>query len=176
MLANFIIMTTNTDNQKQTESQIKTPKTKKRSTRTQPKVTLPSGSVIYLSNKELLKEIKLSKEQDQMTDNLARMLQLLCSRFALKGTYRNYSYNEDMQAAAMTSLVATWRSFDETKYSNPFAYFTQCVYHSFLQMLNKEKRHRITRDKLLIDADMNPSFSYYDEEQHMYSDYDPTDI
>ena len=119
-----------------------------------------AGKTIYLSNKELLIAVKESKEKGYMMDKLARMLQLLCSKYAKKGNFINYSYNEDMQSYAMMMLVRTWNSFNPEKSNNPFAFFTQCIKNSFIQYLNQEKRQRVIRDELLVDQGMNPSFNY----------------
>ena len=119
-----------------------------------------AGKTIYLSNKELLASVKEAKEKGVMTDKLARMLQLLCSKYAKKGNFVNYSYNDDMQSYAMMMLVRTWNSFNPEKSNNPFAFFTQCIKNSFIQYLNHEKRHRTIRDGLLIDQGMSPSFGY----------------
>ncbi len=81
----------------------------------------------YLSNKSLLAEVIKSKEAGTMSDELAKMLQLLTARYGKKGNFANYTYNEDMQAFAMMSLVKTWNGFDPNKSSNPFAFFTQCI-------------------------------------------------
>lgn len=119
-----------------------------------------AGKVIYLNNKELLAEVKKSKKKGQMSDALAKMLQLLCSKYAKKGNFVNYSYNEDMQAYAMMMLVRTWNNFNPEKSNNPFAFFTQCVKNSFIQYLNQEQRQRDVRDLLLIDSGLNPSYGY----------------
>lgn len=122
-----------------------------------------AGRTIYLNNKELIVEVKKSKKKGQMSDVLARMLQLLCSKYAKKGNFVNYSYNEDMQAYAMMMLVRTWNSFDPEKGSNPFAFFTQCIKNSFIQYLNQERRQRDVRDVLLIDQGLNPSYGFGDD-------------
>lgn len=119
-----------------------------------------AGKVVYLTNRELLGAVKDSKTKGRMSDLLAKMLQLLCSRYAKKGNFINYSYNEDMQAYAMMMLVRTWNSFDPEKSNNPFAFFTQCVKNSFIQYLNQEQRQRDVRDLLLIDQGLNPSYGY----------------
>lgn len=72
------------------------------------------------------------------------------------------SYNEDMQAYAMMMLVRTWNAFNPEKSNNPFAFFTQCIKHSFIQYLNQEKRQRNIRDLLLVDQGMSPSFGFDD--------------
>lgn len=118
---------------------------------------------IYLNNKSLLAEVMESKRKGKMTDKLAKMLMLLTSRYAKKGNFANYSYNEDMVGYAMLMLVKTWDSFDPNKSDNPFAFFTQCIKNSFIQYLNQEKRQRNIRDELLVDVGMSPSHTYTNE-------------
>ena len=125
--------------------------------------TTPAGKTIYLGNKELLPAVKEAKAKGVMTDKLARMLLLLCSRYAKKGSFVNYSYNDDMQSYAMMMLVRTWNSFNPEKSSNPFAFFTQCIKNSFIQYLNHEKKHRVLRDALLVDQGLTPSFGYNED-------------
>lgn len=118
---------------------------------------------LYLTNKELLAEIKRAKRKGEMTPRLAQMLQLLCAKYAKKGNFVNYTYNEDMQAYAMLMLVRTWNAFNPEKSSNPFAFFTQCIKHSFIQYLNQEKRQRNIRDSVLVDMGLNPSFAFLEK-------------
>jgi DNA-directed RNA polymerase specialized sigma24 family protein len=125
-----------------------------------PQLTPTGTKVLYLNNKELLAAVKKSKRKGEMSNELARMLQMLCTRYAKKGNFINYTYNEDMQAYAMMMLVRTWNSFDPEKSSNPFAFFTQCIKNSFIQYLNQEKRQRNIRDLALVDRGLNPSFGF----------------
>lgn len=135
----------------------------------------PPRKVKYLNNKDLLAEVVKSKQQGKMTNELAKMLMLLTARYGKKGNFSGYTYNEDMQAYAMMMLVRTWNSFNPEKSSNPFAFFTQCIKHSFIQYLNQEKRQRTIRDELLVDNGLSPSYNYqmdhenalvHDEEDH----------
>ncbi len=122
--------------------------------------------VKYLNNKDLLAQVLLSKKQNKMSDHLARMLQLLTARYAKKGNFANYTYNDDMQSYAMLMVVKTWQGFDPAKSSNPFAWFTQCIKNSFIQYLNQEKRQRDIKDEVLVNKGMSPSFGYaYDINQ-----------
>jgi DNA-directed RNA polymerase specialized sigma subunit len=114
----------------------------------------------YLNNRDLLAETIKSKEQGRMTDKLARMLQMLCKRYGSRANFANYTYNEDMQAYAMMSLAKTWSAFNPEKSSNAFAFFTQCVKNSFIQYLKQEKNQRKIRDKALVEAGLNPSYTY----------------
>jgi DNA-directed RNA polymerase specialized sigma subunit len=123
---------------------------------------IPVSKTVYLSNKELLAEVRACKKTGQMSNKLVRMLQLLCSRFAKKGSFVNYSYNEDMQAYAMMMLVRTWMGFNPEKSTNAFAFFTQCIKNSFIQYLKHEERQRNVRDLLMINQGLNPSYGYDD--------------
>lgn len=122
----------------------------------------------YLNNKDLLAEVMISKEKGRMSNNLALMLQTLCRRYAKKGQFANYSYNEDMQAYAILMLVKTWTNFNEKRGKNPFAFFTQCVKNSFKQFLNVEKKQTNIKNETLIKHGLSPSFNYlteYEEER-----------
>lgn len=128
-------------------------------------VKVSKRPVKYLNNKDLLAQVVLSKSKVKMSGELAKMLQLLTSRYAKKGNFANYTYNDDMQSYAMLMLVKTWNSFDPAKSSNPFAFFTQCIKNSFIQYLNYEKRQRDIRDEVLVDSGLSPSYNY----QYEYS-------
>jgi len=145
---------------KEAVSKKKVPAVKKKKATKKKIVVKKKKKVNYLNNKDLLAEVLKSKERDQMTDKLAKMLMMLCARYGRRGNFANYTYNEDMQAYAMMMLVRTWRSFNPEKSNNPFAFFTQCVKNSFIQFLNSEKRHRTLRDELMVDQGLNPSYTY----------------
>lgn len=115
----------------------------------------------YLNNGDLMIQIGLSREQNQMTDELAKMLTLLCDKYAKHSDYsRIFSYNDDMKAFAMLTVVKVWRSFNPEKSNNPFAYFTQILRHAFYQYLNHETKQRTVKDVLLIDIGELPSYNY----------------
>lgn len=129
----------------------------------QPRVS--KRPVKYLNNRDLLAQVIQSKAKLKMSGELAKMLSLLTSRYAKKGNFANYTYNDDMQGYAMLMLVKTWNSFDPAKSSNPFAFFTQCIKNSFIQYLNYEKRQRDIRDEVLVDNGLSPSYNF----QYEYS-------
>lgn len=131
-----------------------------------------NGRVIYLNNRDLLIEIAASKEQGKMNDTLAKMLIKLVSRYASKGNFVGYTYNDDMRSHALSCLCRNWKSFDANKSLNPFAYFTQIIKNAFIQVLNQEKIHRDIRDNLLLDNGLSASLNYCDDscDHHMVDD------
>ena len=119
----------------------------------------------YINRAELLADVIASKEQGKMTDGLSTKLVLLTSKYATKGQFASYTYNDDMQGYANMMLVHTWHSFNPEKSDNPFAFYTQCVKNSFRQFLNKEKKQRNIRDAILVDNGLSPSYTYLTEYQ-----------
>lgn len=118
----------------------------------------------YINNADLMIQVSISREQDQMTNELVKMLTMLSDRYATRGQFSGYSYVDDMKAYAMYMIVRTWRAFNPEKGSNPFAFYTQCIKNSFIQYLNKESNERDIRDQLLVEAGLNPSFGYGDDD------------
>ena len=121
----------------------------------------PAKKKKYLNNADLLKQLALSREQDKMTDELAKMLTMLCARYAKHPDYSNiFSYDEDMKSFAMLTGVKVWRSFNPEKSNNPFAYFTQIFRHAFYQYLNHETKQRVIKDEILVNIGELPSYTY----------------
>lgn len=137
-------------------------------------VPAPKKPKNYLNNKDLLAEVRASKLVGQMSNTLALMLTMLCKRYASRGNFVNYTYNDDMQSYAMLMLVKSWASFNPDVSNNPFAFYTQCIKNSFIQYLNKEQKHRDIRDALLTEHGLTPSFHCQDQDDDMSGGNDNT--
>lgn len=124
----------------------------------------------YLNKRDLLVQIRLSKEQDHMNDTLAKMLTMMTKKYAKSPQFAGYSYREDMEAFAMMMLVNTWYKFNEERSDNPFAFYTQCIKNSFVHFLKQEKKQRNIRDEMLVSTGLNPSHTfmleYEERERH----------
>lgn len=116
----------------------------------------------YVTNAELLPLIARDKAAGKLSNELAKKLQMIAERFSYSASYVGYSFREDMVSVATVNLVANWHKFDPEKGDNPFAFYTTAVYHSFLHYLGQEKNQRNIRDKLLVEAGANPSYSFQD--------------
>lgn len=126
----------------------------------------PKKKKNYINNADLLKELEISNEQGKMTTNLTKMLMMLTHRFATKGRFANYTYNEDMQAFALLTIVKVWKGFKAERSNNPFAYFTQTIKNAFFQFDNLERKQRDIRDSILISHGESASFSFMDRNGH----------
>lgn len=100
-----------------------------------------------------------SKEHGRISENLGRMFIKLSERYAQRSNWRGYTYVEEMRGQALLQLSQIGLQFDESKSSNPFAYFTAAVTNSFTKVLNTEKKNQNIRDDLLEDAGLIPSLT-----------------
>jgi hypothetical protein len=105
------------------------------------------------------KDGEFSQEHGNMTDKLARMFMLLVERYSQLSNWRGYSYIDEMKGQSLLQLSSMGLQFNEAKSDNPFAYYTQSIYHAFTRVQNLEKKNQNIRDEILIDAGQTPSFS-----------------
>ena len=98
-----------------------------------------------------------------MTEKLALMFMKLCERYATKGNWRGYTYNDEMRGQALLQLSTVGLQFNEAKSQNPFAYYTAIVNNAFTRVLNIEKRNQVIRDDILEQNDLTPSFTRQNE-------------
>lgn len=115
----------------------------------------------YVNNKDMLEEIILCKKNgNKISDRLGKMFISISNNFASKPNFNGYSYKDELISNGILACCIAFQNFDPEKSNSPFSYFTQVIFHSFLQILNKEKKAQNIRDELLMNADMNPSFGY----------------
>lgn len=128
----------------------------------------------YINNADLLIELEKSHKQNRMTEELGRMMLLLCQRYIQIPRFAKYTYTEDMQAFALMTICRVWKSFDASKSQNPFAYFTQCIHHAYFQYNNQERRQRDIKDEIRIHSGQNPSFNYAERINGGYDEHEAT--
>jgi len=102
----------------------------------------------YVGGKEFLKELSISKGQDELTDKLVSIFLKMVKKIVAPPLlyYQNDMDQDDCQQAAMEVVLIKWRTFDpDHPKANPFAYFTQIIkngsaqgFHT-LQMAKKSK-------------------------------------
>lgn len=126
-----------------------------------PRATTSDGH--YVTNDYLMPLIIAAKaDNNTLSPKLAEALMLIVQRFSFSSNFVGYSFREDMVSFALVNLCANWHKYNEIDYANPFAYYTQAAYHSFLQFLASEQKQRDRRDRLLIAMGANPSYGYTD--------------
>jgi hypothetical protein len=121
----------------------------------------------FIDNKDLLAEIRKSKArmaehpelgQAALTPRLATMLVKLVDRYATNSSWSGYSYVDEFKGEAVLNLYQKWHKFDDVNYDNPFAFYTQVMYHCFLSALSREKKQQKIKDLVLETQGKMPSF------------------
>lgn len=98
-------------------------------------------------------------DHGHMSNRLAEMFMLLVERYARRGNWRGYTYNDEMQSHALLQLAQIGLQFDESKSDNPFAFYTTTIRNSFTRVLNIEKKNQNIRDEMLIMSGSLPSYN-----------------
>lgn len=93
----------------------------------------------YLTNRELVKEVIISKAQGKRTRDLDRMLVLLAKRAIYRMGYDNENDRLDCLQSGMLRLLEYWWRFDEDVYENAFAFYTEIFKRAIAMEFNRLK-------------------------------------
>lgn len=117
-------------------------------------------STHYVNNAEMLESIKQYKtqlrearengtEEPRIPEYLGECILKIATRLSHKHNFINYSYRDDMILDGIENCIQCMDSFDPSKSSNPFSYFTQVIYFAFLRRIAKEKKQSYIKGKLI---------------------------
>jgi len=99
----------------------------------------------YPINKEdLYKEIVIAKYYGRLTRKGEKMLVELAER-AIRKKIRSYKNTDDMHDCLYTgikTILSNWFQFDEEKYDNAFAYFTEVFKRGIAEGMNELYRRK----------------------------------
>lgn len=127
----------------------------------------------YVNNAEMLEAIKQYKadiqtarangqEDPRIPEYIGECILKIATRLSHKANFINYSYRDDMILDGIENCMMCINSFDPSKSSNPFSYFTQVIYFAFLRRIAKEKKQSYIRGKLIQDM----AFESFDLQDH----------
>lgn len=117
----------------------------------------------YVKNKDLLYEILKYKESKIISEELGLMILKMSQNYAKKGSFKGYTWKEDMISDAILIVFKYMHNFKikEGKQPNPFAYITTIIHNSFVNDIKKYKKHSKIKDICYNQ-------SYLLEENHYY--------
>lgn len=116
----------------------------------------------YVDNAKMLEAIKAYKQDldhrrknglddPRIPEYIGECILKIANRLSHKANFINYSYRDDMILDGIENCMQCINSFDPSKSSNPFAYFTQVIYFAFLRRIAKEKKQSYIKSKLVQD-------------------------
>lgn len=134
----------------------------------------------YVSNKKFTEAVsnwvrenngKPRSEWSVIPDYVAECFMKIIDRYALKGNWRGYTYIDEMKSEARLNCCKYAHNFNPD-YANAFAYFTQYVKNSFLQVLQLEKKQSNIKFEEINNQSIYSldRINLYDEEQETTGD------
>jgi hypothetical protein len=98
----------------------------------------PRGPGFYLSNEDIFREWIRSYDQDQVTNELAGMFQLMSEKISGRHFYTEARDRQDCIAGGVEDALRYWRGFNPSKGTNAFAYFSSVIFNG-----HQKSWHRI---------------------------------
>lgn len=77
---------------------------------------------------------------EKIPDDIAITLMQICENLSRSGKFVGYSWREEMVNDAIVSCIKFARNFNPEKSENPFAFYTQIAYNSFLKRIGQENQ------------------------------------
>lgn len=118
-----------------------------------------SGDKNYLSNRDLYREIIVSKAMGKLTPSAQKMLILLGKNLIKRFSYKDEDDKFDCLQSSYLDVFQNWYNFDEEKGDNCFAYFTEIFKRGMAKGWNqatKNKKETISMNSIFEDGgDMN---------------------
>jgi len=133
------------------------------------------GDNNYVSNKDfyfLMQERKkIIKDCEQknlpipkINDKIGKIILDIATNLAYRYNFINYTYRDEMIGDAIETCIRYIDNFDTNKSSNPFSYFTQICYFSFVRRINKEAKQHDIKKKYI--EKMGVDFESYSAQIH----------
>ena len=107
-------------------------------------------STVYFANIEMYKEVLYSKVRGILSPKLFEGFQLIVKNVSRKFRYTYHSDREDCEAYALEMLLKNWIHFDEDRFDNVFAYYTEITKRAFAMQFKIIMKGRI--DTISYDA------------------------
>ena len=123
-------------------------------------VTGPVFQAALVERKKLLE----TNPDLRISEYIGECILKICTNLSHKSNFNGYSYKEEMISDAIESCLAAVDKYDSEKYSNPFAYFTQCAFYAYLQRLAKEKKQQAIKGRMVQNMINDGSFSLSGED------------
>ena len=112
----------------------------------------------YINNQDFLKALtdykascaiatKENTPKPKIPNYIGECWMKIAEGLSHKPNFINYSYRDEMISDGIENCLMYFENFDETKSSNPFAYFTQIIYFAFLRRIGKEKKQQYVKYK-----------------------------
>lgn len=92
------------------------------------------------------------KEPPRVTEFIGKCIMDICNNLSRKFQFANYPFRDEMVADAIVHCLRYIDSFDPTKSTNAFSYYTQTAYYQFLSRIREEKCQTYIKCKATMNS------------------------
>jgi len=132
----------------------------------------------YIDNQmffEAMKEWKLGVEaankaetrHPPVTHYIGECFMKIAEHLSRKPNFINYPYRDEMISDGIENCLLYAYNFDPAKSKNPFSYFTQIIYYTFLRRIQKEKKQAYIKLKKIEMSDVDSSMKKWFRENFL---------
>lgn len=119
----------------------------------------------YIDNKKFFQAMKDWKDdvdaaeaagdpKPKCTNYLGECFVKISNHLAYKSNFVNYTFRDEMILDGIENCLRYADRFNPDKSNNPFAYFTQITYYSFVRRIKKEAKQSETKLRYLQSIDL----------------------
>ena len=112
----------------------------------------------YVNNPDLYKAIveyreKLAGNPEERVPNyIGVCIMQICERLSTKPNFGGYTYRDEMVSDGIENCIKAVKGFNPEKSNNPFAYFTQIAWNSFIRRITLEKQETYVKHKNMMNS------------------------
>lgn len=97
----------------------------------------PKKKAPYVKNKDLYREVIVSKQKGELTANAITMIMKMSQETIKLLKFKYEDDKKDCIQTAITKCLLYWKNFNPDKSKNAFAYFTQIIKNGYTESFNK---------------------------------------
>jgi hypothetical protein len=134
----------------------------------------------YAAMKEYKAKIQIAKDSGlkrndphwpQVSEYIGECFLKIAKHLAFKANFINYSFRDEMISDGIENCLRYADNFDETKYKNPFAYFTQIVYFAFVRRIQAEKKELKRKYRYIMSLDIHDLITQSQDEGEFANEF-----
>lgn len=115
--------------------------------------------LLMVRRAELDEAEMLGEPKPQLNDEIGKIIFDIATNLSYRYNFINYTYRDEMVGDAIETCIRYVDNFDPEKSKNPFGYYTQICYFSFVRRINKEAQQQDIRKKMIKNIGVDESFA-----------------
>ncbi len=99
-----------------------------------------------------------SRPKNRDYEYIGECLLKIATKLSTAGNFVKYTWRDEMIQDAVMDCIKYLENFDEEKYKNPFAYFTQLCWYANIRRIAAEKKQKTIKGRLILNSGVLDSF------------------